>query len=114
MYDLSFAQHSKVLAEAFKFSHIVLASTTYNAGVFESMQTFIHSLVAHNLQNRKFILIENGSWAATCGGQMKAELEKLKGTEFIQDAFCIKSALKEEQITDLDNVVITIEKSLKV
>ena len=114
MYDLSFAQHSKVLAEAFKFSHIVLASTTYNAGVFESMQTFIHSLVAHNLQNRKFILIENGSWAATCGGQMKAELEKLKGTEFIQDAFCIKSALKEEQITDIDNVVITIEKSLKV
>lgn len=114
MYDLSFAEHSKVLAEAFKFSHVVLASTTYNAGIFESMQTFIHSLVAHNLQNRKFIIMENGSWAATCGGQIKTELEKLKASEFLQDTFCIKSTLKNEQITDLDNVVITIEKSLKV
>ena len=114
MYDLSFAQHSKVLAEAFKVSHIVLASTTYNAGVFESMHAFIHSLVAHNLQNRKFIIVENGSWAATCGSQIRTELEKLKGAEFLQDNLCIKSTLKEEQIADLDNVVITIEKSLNV
>ena len=66
------------------------------------------------MENRKFIIMENGSWAATCGGQIKTELEKLKGSEFLQDTFCIKSTLKNEQITDLDNVVITIEKSLKV
>ncbi len=114
MYDLSYTHHSEVIAEAFKCSHIVLASTTYNAGVFESMQAFIHSLVAHNLQNRKFVLLENGSWAATCGGQMKVELEKLKGSEFLTEPFCIKSTLKCEQLTELDNVVFTIEKSLNI
>lgn len=114
MFNLSYADHSKVLAESFKYSHIVLASTTYNAGIFESMQTFLHHLVSHNLQNRKFVLIENGSWAATCGGQMRIELEKLKGTEFLNDNFCIKSTLKAEQIAELDNVVNTIVNSLKM
>ena len=114
MFDLSFTHNSNVIAEAFKYSHIILASTTYNAGIFESMQAFIHSLVSHNLQNRKFVLVENGSWAATCGGLMRAELEKLKGSEFLNEPICLKSTLKKEQITDLDNVVITIEKTLKV
>lgn len=112
MFDLSFTHHSKVVAEAFKASHIVLASTTYNAGIFESMQTFIHSLIAHGLQNRKFVLIENGSWAVNCANLMRVELEKLKGVEFLNDSLCIKSTFKEEQLTELDNVVITIEKSL--
>ena len=112
MHDVSFKHHSDVLAEAFKYSHIVLATTTYNAGIFESMQNFIHSLVAHNLQNRKFLLIENGSWAATCGLQMRTELEKLKGSEFIADQLCLKSTLKNEQLTDIDNVVITTVNSL--
>lgn len=114
MYDLSFTEHSEVLAEAFKYSHIVLASTTYNAGIFESMQSFIHSLVSHGLQNRKYVLIENGSWALTCGNLMKTELEKLKGSEFLTENFSIKSTLKEDQLTELDNVVITIEKSLNM
>ena len=78
------------------------------------MQNFIHSLVAHNLQNRKYTLIENGSWAATCGMQMRTELEKLKGSEFITDQVCLKSTIKEDQITDLDNVVITTAKSLNL
>ena len=65
-------------------------------------------------ENRKFVIFENGSWAATCGSLIKTELEKLKGSEFLQDAFCIKSTLKNEQLADLDNVVITIEKSLEV
>ena len=76
------------------------------------MQTFIDSLVSHNLQNRKFVLIENGSWAPTCGSQMRASIEKLKGSEIIENAICIKSALKKEQLDQLDNVVITIEKTL--
>ena len=114
MFDLSFSDQSMVLAEAFKASHIVLATTTYNAGMFESMQSFIHSLVSHGLQNRKFVLVENGSWAATCGGQMRTELEKLKGSEFLTDLLCLKSTLKDEQLVELDNVVITIVKSLKL
>lgn len=114
MYNISYSDNSVVLADAFKYSHIILGSTTYNTGVFETMHTFLTHLVSHNLQNRKFALVENGSWAAICGNIMKTELEKLKGSEFLNDNFCIKSTLKKEQVAELDNVVITIEKSLKV
>ena len=113
MYDVSFTHYSKILSDAFKYSHIVLATTTYNASIFESMKSFIDSMVEHNLQNRKFMLIENGSWAPTCGCLMRTQLEKLKGSEFLMDALCVKSSIKQEQIADMDNVVITIENSLK-
>lgn len=114
MYDVSITHSSFVLSEAFRCSHIILATTTYNAGIFESMENFLHVLSSHNLQNRKYVLIQNGSWAPTCGTQMREILEKLKGTEILNDSICIKSTLKEEQIAELDNVVITIEKSLNI
>ena len=114
MYDLSFAEPSKVLAEAFKYSNLVLATTTYNCGIFESMKSFIDNLVSHNLQNRKITLIGNGSWAPTSAMNMKQELEKLKGTEFLTEDITVRSALKKEQLAELDNVVITIEKSLNL
>ena len=112
MFDVSYNHYSYVLAEAFKYSHIVLATTTYNAGIFESMENFLNVLVSHNLQNRKFVLIENGSWAPVCGGQMRTKLESVKNTEILNDVFSVKSTLKEQQLAELDNVVITIEKSL--
>ena len=114
MYDISITHPSFVLSEAFRCSHIILATTTYNAGIFESMENFLHVLSSHNLQNRKYVLIQNGSWAPTCGTQMREILEKLKGTEILNDSICIKSTLKEEQIAELDNVVITIETSLNL
>lgn len=114
MFDVSMTHPSFVLSEAFRFSHIVLATTTYNAGIFESMETFLHILVSHNLQNRKYVVIQNGSWAPACGGQMREILEKLKGTEILDDSICIKSTLKEDQIEQMDNVVDTIVKSLKI
>ncbi len=112
MFDVSITHPSFVLSEAFRFSHIVIATTTYNAGIFESMETFLHILASHNLQNRKYVIIQNGSWAPACGGQVKEILEKLKGSELLDDSICIKSTLKEEQITLMDNVVNTMVKSL--
>ena len=114
MYDLSYTHYSKVLAECFKYSNLVLGTTTYNGGIFESMQNFVHVLVSHNLQNRKISLVENGSWAPVCGGQIKSLLEGLKGTEFIEPGFCIKSTLKSNQLDELENVVNTIVKSLEL
>jgi len=113
MFDTSLYDHSEILAKAFEYSHIVIATTTYNNDIFESMQNFIHELIVHNLQNRKYIIIENGTWVPSCGNKVREELEKLKGSEFLTDNFMIKSSVKKEQIADLDNVVITIEKSLK-
>lgn len=113
IFDVSITHPSYVLSEAFKYSHLVLATTTYNAGIFETMETFLHSLVSHNLQNRKYVLIQNGSWAPTCGNLMKEIVEKIKESEIIDDSICIKSTLKEEQLIDINNVVNTIVKSLK-
>ena len=112
MFDVSITHPSFVLSEAFRFSHIVISTTTYNAGIFESMETFLHILSSHNLQNRKYVIIQNGSWAPACGSQIKEILEKLKGTEILDDSICIKSTLKEEQIALMDNVVNTMVKSL--
>ena len=113
MYDVSYTHSSIVLSEAFKYSHIVLATTTYNMGVFESMEQFLQILSAHNLQNRKYVLIENGSWAPTCGGQMQTILEGLKGSEFITDKLCIKSSLQEEQLVNIEAVAETIASQIK-
>ena len=114
MLDVSMTHPSFVLAEAFKYSHIVLATTTYNAGIFESMDAFLRILETHNLQNRKYVLIQNGSWAPTCGKQMREILEKIKGSEILDDAICIKSTMKDEQFVQMDNVVNTIVNNLNV
>lgn len=112
MFDLSMTHSSFVLAEAFRASHIVLATTTYNTGIFESMDAFLRILQAHNLQNRKYVLIQNGSWAPACVKQMGEILEKIKGTEILDANISIKSTLKEEQNVELDNLVEIIFKSL--
>ena len=114
MYDVSHTHPSYVLSDAFKYSHIVFATTTYNNGIFETMENLLHNISAHNLQNRKVVLIQNGSWAPTCGNAMKTILENLKGTEIIDDSICIKSTLKEEQLLELDSLADTIISSLNI
>ena len=112
VYDVS-AQHSSYLvAEAFRCSHLVFASSTYNAGIFENMDILIDDLIKHALQNRKVALIENGSWAATAGMFMKEKLSKCKNTEFIGDVVTIKSALKENQLADIKALAKKIASSM--
>ena len=118
MYDVSHTHSSYVLSDAFKYSHIVFATTTYNNGIFETMEHFLHNIAAHNLQNRKVVLIQNGSWAPTCGQAMKTILEGIKGTEIIDNSICLKSTLKEEQLSELDcladKIVLSVKESEKV
>jgi len=114
MYDVSQTHSSYVLSDAFKYSHIVFATTTYNNGIFETMEHLLHNISAHNLQNRKLVLIQNGSWAPTCGNAMKIILEPLKGTEIIDETICIKSALKEEQLSELDAVAEKLVSSINI
>lgn len=102
MFDVSVTPVSEILAESFKWSHLVFASTTYNAGIFISMEDLLRDLVAHNLQNKTIGLIENGSWAATSGKLMKEILSKCKNITFIEDIISIKSALKPSQKNELD------------
>ena len=67
LYDVSVTHYSYVLSEAFKYSHLVFASTTYNNGIFVSMDNFLRDLAHHALRGRKVALIQNGSWAPASG-----------------------------------------------
>ncbi|MBR1601050.1 MAG: FprA family A-type flavoprotein [Alphaproteobacteria bacterium] len=112
MYDVSKTHSSYVISEAFRASVIVLAAPTYNGGIFVNMENFLHDLVAHNLQNRKFAIIDNGTWAAMAGKQMKDLLTPLKNCEFIEPQVSLKSALKEEQITQIEALTTAIKSHL--
>lgn len=113
MFDVAVTHPSYIVSEAFKYSHIVFASTTYNNGIFVAMENLLHDIVAHNLQNRKIAIIENGSWAPVSGKLIKELLEKLKNTEIIENSVCLKSAVKTDKCEELENLANAIAKSMK-
>ena len=85
MYDVSVTHYSYVLSDAFKYSHIVFASTTYNNGIFVSMENLLHDIAHHALKNRKVALIQNGSWAPASGKLMSEILGGMKDMEILED-----------------------------
>ncbi len=97
LFDVSVTHASYVLAELFRYSHFVLASTTYNNGIFESMDALLHSMQAHNLQNRTAAVIENGSWSPQSGKLMREALAQMKNMRVLDAGVTLLSALKDEQ-----------------
>ena len=114
MYDVSVTPASDIIAAAFKWSHLVFASTTYNAGIFVTMEALINDLAAHNIQNRTVGIIENGTWAATSGGLIRTALEKCKNMTFVGDKVSIKSSVKTETLEGIfalaDGIAATMPK----
>ncbi len=108
MYDVSVTPSSYIVSEAFKWSHLVFASTTYNAGVFISMDEVLRDIAAHNLQNKTVALIENGSWAPTSAKLMREILSSCKNMKFISDVLTVNSSLKEDEMQDLDKLFTSI------
>ena len=113
MYDTSVTPASYILSDAFKYSHLVFASTTYNNGIFVNMEDLLHDIVNHNLQNRKVAIIENGSWAPASGKLMREEISKMKNMEIIGDGIKLLSALKEDQLSQIDALADAIAESIK-
>jgi len=113
IYDTSVTPASYIVSDAFRYSHLVLASTTYNAGIFVNMENLIHDIVNHNLQGRRIALIENGSWAPASGKLMREALSKLKGTDFIADTISLKSDVTESQLGYLDALADTLAAEIK-
>lgn len=112
MYDVSVTPASDIIAASFKWSHLVFASTTYNAGIFVNMESLLHDLVAHNIQKRTVALIENGSWAPTSGGQMRALLEKCKNMTILDNTLTVVSSLKKEQLSDIDTLADALAETI--
>lgn len=112
MFDVSVTPASDIITSAFQYSHLVFASTTYNNGIFVSMEALIFDIVAHNLQNRTVAVIENGSWAPVSGKLIRAELEKCKNMNILENKLSIKSSLKKNQMIEIDAIVDAIEETI--
>lgn len=104
LYDLSRDDMSKAVSDSFRFSKLILAAATYDGGVFPCMEDFICRLSHKNFQNRTIGLIENGSWAPLAAKCMKNELDKMKDLKICEKVVTIKSALKESDIPNLNDL----------
>ena len=113
MFDVSVTHYSYVLSECFKYSHIVFAATTYNNGIFVSMENLLHDLAHHNLQKRKIALIQNGSWAPASGKLMAQILEGMKDMELLEAPLTLKSALAPGQDRDLEQLADALAASVR-
>lgn len=102
--DLARCDFSEAISEAFKYSKLILASSTYNMGIFPPMTNFLNRLKGLNYQNRKVAIIENGTWAPNSGKCMNEILSEMKDINLIQPIITIKSKLNESNLEELENL----------
>lgn len=108
--DLARDDMAEAVEDAFKYGKIVLATTTYNGEIFPFMKQFIDILKEHNYQNRFVGFIENGSWNPIAAKRMKAMLEECKNITFAEDNVKILSAVKDENVTEIENLATELTK----
>ena len=99
--DLARSDMAECVEDAFRYSKLVLATTTYNADIFPFMKEFIHHLTERNFSNRTVAFIENGSWAPLAAKVMKGMLEECKNLTYAENTVKILSALNEESNAQL-------------
>ncbi len=99
VHDLARCDKAAAIADAFRFDKLVLATTTYNAGMFPFMEEFIHGLTERGFKNRTVGLIENGSWAPMAAKLMKGMLESAKGITFAEPVVTVRAALNDTSRT---------------
>ena len=92
--DLSRSDMAEVIEDAFRYPTVVVAASSYDAGVFPVMHDFLYHLQIKNYQKRKFGIIENGSWAPTAGKTMRTMIEALKDCEIVEPMVTIRSCMK--------------------
>ena len=114
MYDVSNTHVSYLVAEAFKYSHIVLASVTYNLGIYPVMYDFLHHLKALNFQKRTFGIIENGTWAIKSGTLMKEYIEEeLKECTVLGAQVSVNSSADETNAPEFEALADAIVQSVQ-
>jgi len=112
-YDASRTHVSKLVAECWRASHIVLAASTYNNGIFTPIENLLIDLKAHAFQNRTWALIENGTWAPQSGKLIRAMVEEMKDMTVLGDTITLKSAMQSAQENDLAELADLIVANLK-
>ncbi len=113
MYDVSNTHVSYLISETFRLSHVVLASVTYNLGIYPVMHNYLMDMKALNLQNRTFAIVENGSWACKSGDLMEKFLnEELKNMTVLSQRLSLASSLKAEKADELEVLADAIIESM--
>lgn len=103
--DLSRCDLAEAVEDAFRYSHMVLCASSYDAGVFTPMADFLHHLKSKAFQRRKVGLLENGSWAPTAGRVMRSMLEEMKDIEIVEPMVTIRSRMKESDLPAMQQLV---------
>ncbi len=102
LFDLARCDMAQAISKAFQYSKLVIASPTYNNGVFPPVEEFLHGLKERNFQNRILGLIENGSWAPTAKKYMSEYFANSKDITIVEESVTIKSALDETSRHQID------------
>lgn len=114
VYDVSNTDVSQLISETFRLSHLVLASVTYNLGIYPKMKNFLVDLEALNVQNRTVALIENGSWACTVGDKMEDYMdENLRMFDVLNERVTLNTSLNEANENDMNALADSIIESMK-
>lgn len=113
MYDVSSTHVSNLISETFRVSHVVLASVTYNLGIYPPMHNYLMDMKALNLQKRTFAIIENGSWACKSGNLMREFLDGMRDMTVLDDKVTLVSSMKEDNMQDMDMLVESVMESMK-
>ena len=111
--DLAREDMAECVEDAFKYSKIVLATTTYNAGIFPFMDEFIAHLVERNWQNKKVAIIENGTWAPMAAKVIKDKLANSKNLQFIEPNVRILSSLDDASRAQIEQLALAISEDYK-
>ncbi len=114
VYDVSSTDVSQLISETFKYSHMVLASVTYNLGIYPAMHNFLMDMKALNVQSRTVAIVENGSWAIKSGDLMQKFLdEEMKNMTVLNERVSMASSLHEDKAFELETLADAIMESMQ-
>ncbi len=113
LYDVSTTHVSTLIAEIFRYSHLALATVTYNLGLFPPVHTLLEDMKALNVQRRTCAVLENGSWAIRSGALTKEKLAELKDMTLLEPTVTVTSALSQSSGADLDALADALAASLQ-
>ena len=102
--DLTREDWAEAVEDAFRYSTLVVASSSYNMGLFPPMEHFLDYLKERNYQKRKVAIIENGSWAPSAGRCMKKMLQEMKNLDIIEPTITIKSTMNEQNVEEMNKL----------
>lgn len=113
MYDVSNTHVSYLISDLFKYSHLVIASPTYNLGIYPVIHNFVMDIKALNLQNRTVAIVENGSWARKSGDLLQEFFEtEIKDMTVLNERIGLTSAANNVNLEEMDTLVEVLVESL--